>query len=74
MEPFVAFKYLHIVSMFFAVALVVSTELVLRRVAGSGELGPSRRRWRGSAHSVTSRASCSLPVSRSASWQPSPGR
>jgi uncharacterized membrane protein SirB2 len=37
MEPFVAFKYLHIVSMFFAVALAVSTELVLRRVAGSSD-------------------------------------
>ena len=38
MEPFVVFKYLHIVSMFFAVALAVSTELVLRRVAGSGDV------------------------------------
>jgi multisubunit Na+/H+ antiporter MnhG subunit len=37
MEPFVAFKYLHIVSMFFAIALAVSTELVLRRVADSGD-------------------------------------
>lgn len=37
MEPFVASKYLHIVSMFFAIALAVSTELVLRRVAGSGD-------------------------------------
>lgn len=37
MEPFLAFKYLHIVSMFFAVALAVSTELVLRRVATSGD-------------------------------------
>jgi hypothetical protein len=37
MEPFVAFKYLHIVSMFFAIALAVSTELVLRRVAESGD-------------------------------------
>ena len=33
MEPFLAFKYLHIVSMFFAVALAVSSELVLRRIA-----------------------------------------
>jgi hypothetical protein len=33
MEWFVVFKYLHIVSMFFAVALTVSGELVLRRVA-----------------------------------------
>ncbi len=37
MDPFVAFKYLHIVSMFFAVALAVSTELVFRRVAASGD-------------------------------------
>jgi hypothetical protein len=37
MEPFVVFKYLHIVSMFFAIALAVSTELVVRRVAGSGD-------------------------------------
>lgn len=37
MEPFVAFKYLHIVSMFFAIALAVSTELVVRRVAGSAD-------------------------------------
>jgi predicted integral membrane protein DUF2269 len=37
MELFVAFKYLHIVSMFFAVALAVSTEIVLRRVAASGD-------------------------------------
>ena len=35
MDAFVAFKYLHIVSMFFAIALAVSTELVVRRVAGS---------------------------------------
>lgn len=37
MEPFVVFKYLHILAMFFAIALAVSTELVLRRVAGSGD-------------------------------------
>jgi hypothetical protein len=37
MELFVAFKYLHIVSMFFAIAVAVSTELVLRRVADSGD-------------------------------------
>ena len=42
MEPFVAFKYLHIVSMFFAVALSVSTEIVLRRVATSGDAGAIR--------------------------------
>ena len=35
MEAFVAFKYLHVVSMFFAVALAVSGELVMRRVAAS---------------------------------------
>jgi hypothetical protein len=39
MELFVVFKYLHIVSMFFAIALAVSTELVLRRVASSGDRG-----------------------------------
>ena len=33
MEPFVIFKYLHIASMFYAVALAVSGELVVRRVA-----------------------------------------
>ena len=33
MPWFVVFKYLHIVTMFFAVALAVSGELVLRRVA-----------------------------------------
>ena len=38
MDPFVAFKYLHIASMFFAVALAVSGELVLRAVANSGEV------------------------------------
>ncbi len=37
MDPFIAFKYLHIVSMFFAVALALSTELVVRAVAGSGD-------------------------------------
>jgi hypothetical protein len=38
MEPFIAFKYLHILSMFFGVALAISGELVLRRVAGSGDV------------------------------------
>lgn len=38
MEVFVAFKYLHIAAMFFAVALAVSGELVLRAVANSGEV------------------------------------
>ena len=42
MDPFVAFKYLHIVSMFFAVALAVSTELVLRRVATTGDAAAIR--------------------------------
>ena len=42
MEPFVAFKYLHIVLMFFAVALAVSTEIVLRRVASSGDAAAIR--------------------------------
>jgi hypothetical protein len=35
MQWFVAFKYLHIVSMFFAVALALSGELVVRRVAST---------------------------------------
>jgi hypothetical protein len=35
MDAFVAFKYLHIVAMFFAVALAISGELVLRQVANS---------------------------------------
>lgn len=38
MDPFVAFKYLHIVSMFFAVALTISGELVIRRVATSHDV------------------------------------
>jgi hypothetical protein len=38
MEAFVAFRYLHIVAMFFAVALALSTELVVRRVATSGDV------------------------------------
>lgn len=38
MELFVVFKYLHIVAMFFAVALAVSSELVLHRVATSGDV------------------------------------
>ena len=33
MDLFVAFKYLHIVSMFFAVALALSGEIILRRIA-----------------------------------------
>lgn len=35
MEPFLAFKYVHVVAMFFAIALALSTEQVVRRVAGS---------------------------------------
>ena len=42
MDLFVAFKYLHVVSMFFAVALAVSTELVIRRVAASRDAGAIR--------------------------------
>ena len=38
MEAFVAFKYLHVVTMFFAVALAVSGEIVVRRVAQSGDV------------------------------------
>ncbi len=38
MELFVAFKYLHIASMFFAVALALSGEIVLRAVANSAEV------------------------------------
>ncbi len=38
MDPFVAFKYLHIVSMFFAIALAISGELVVRRVATSHDV------------------------------------
>jgi hypothetical protein len=37
MEAFVAFKYLHVVAMFFAIALAVSSELVVRRVAESAD-------------------------------------
>ncbi|HEX2140937.1 MAG TPA: hypothetical protein VHK28_01510 [Candidatus Limnocylindria bacterium] len=35
MDGFLAFKYLHIVSMFFAVALAVSGDIVIRRVAAT---------------------------------------
>jgi len=38
MDIFVAFKYLHVVSMFFAVALAVSGEIVVRRIAQSGDV------------------------------------
>ncbi|MEX0625262.1 MAG: hypothetical protein WD402_01820 [Chloroflexota bacterium] len=42
MDPFVAFKFLHIASMFFAVALAVSGEIVLRRVAVTHDVGAIR--------------------------------
>ena len=35
MEAFLAFKYVHVAAMFFAIALALSTEQVVRRVAGS---------------------------------------
>ncbi|HSK93168.1 MAG TPA: hypothetical protein VLA76_03820 [Candidatus Angelobacter sp.] len=38
MDLFVAFKYLHVVTMFFAVALAISGELVVRRVASSRDV------------------------------------
>lgn len=37
MEAFLAFKYVHVAAMFFAIALALSTEQVVRRVAGSGD-------------------------------------
>lgn len=37
MEAFLAFKYIHVAAMFFAIALALSTEQVVRRVAGSGD-------------------------------------
>lgn len=37
MEAFLAFKYVHVLAMFFAIALALSTEQVVRRVAGSGD-------------------------------------
>lgn len=42
MEPFLLLKYLHVVSMFFAVALALSGEIVVRRVAASGDVGAIR--------------------------------
>lgn len=42
MEPFVIFKYLHVVAMFFFVAMAVSGELVTRRVAASHDVGAIR--------------------------------
>ncbi|MDQ3937089.1 MAG: hypothetical protein M3253_00235, partial [Chloroflexota bacterium] len=35
---FISFKFLHIATMFFAVALAISGEIVVRRVAGSGDV------------------------------------
>jgi hypothetical protein len=39
MDLFVVFKYLHVASMFFAVALAVSGEVLLRRIAASRDAG-----------------------------------
>ncbi|HET7686479.1 MAG TPA: hypothetical protein VFM19_08760 [Candidatus Limnocylindria bacterium] len=38
MDAFVIFKYLHIASMFFAVALALSGEIVVRRIAQSADV------------------------------------
>ena len=38
MDLFIAFKYLHVVAMFFFVAMAVSGEVVTRRVAGSQDV------------------------------------
>lgn len=42
MELFVVFKYLHVVAMFFFVALALSGEIVLRRVASTRDVGAIR--------------------------------
>ena len=42
MEPFVVFKYLHIVAMFFFVAMALSAEVVTRRVAATRDVGAIR--------------------------------
>ena len=42
MDAFVSFKFLHIVSMIFAVALAVSSEIVVRRVATTGDAAAIR--------------------------------
>lgn len=42
MDPFIAFKYLHVVAMFFFVAMALSGEIVTRRVAGSGDVAAIR--------------------------------
>lgn len=38
MEPFTLLKFLHIATLFFAVALAISGEIVVRRVAGSRDV------------------------------------
>lgn len=38
MDPFVALRYLHVLAMFFAVALAISGEIVVRRVAATGDV------------------------------------
>ena len=38
MEQFITWKFLHITFMFFAVALAISGEIVVRRVAGSSDV------------------------------------
>jgi protein-S-isoprenylcysteine O-methyltransferase Ste14 len=42
MDAFLSFKFLHIVTMIFAVALAVSGEIVLRRVAATGDASAIR--------------------------------
>jgi hypothetical protein len=42
MEGFLVFKFLHIVSMVFGIAVVLGVELVVRRVAASGDAGVIR--------------------------------
>jgi len=37
MEAFLAFKYVHVAAMFFAIALALSTEQVVRRIAASAD-------------------------------------
>jgi len=37
MEAFLAFKYVHVAAMFFAIALALSTEQVVRRIATSAD-------------------------------------
>lgn len=42
MDAFLSFKFLHIISVTFAVALAVSAEIVLRRVAATGDASAIR--------------------------------